>query len=419
MSDVASAGTAVPARPDPAPHSHRPTTTPAPAQRQAGPAQAGLLLVTSCLVVLGAVLIAPVQPRIAAAFAGQPGVDLLVPITLTTPALLIALMAPFAGRIIDSMGRIRIFTVALVCYAVFGTAPLWLDSLPLIVLSRAGVGIAEAAIITCSTTLLADYYTGARRNRILGFQVVATSVSAVLFIGIGGALGATNWRTPFAVYGISLLLAVLVPLILWQPPELPRRAARDLPPVNWRRLAIPCAVTFFGGITFYVPIAELSFRLDGIGVTDTATIGGISAIAAVATAVGAIVFGRVAGRGPATLLPVAFGLAGTGIVVLGAFDTVPLIMVGAIIASAGCGLLLPTLLTWALSVLNGEQRGRGTGVWNGCLFIGQFLCPIVVLGIGGVLGGMGPALVVIGVLSVALAVAARSLARRSGSEPVH
>ncbi|HLL65699.1 MAG TPA: MFS transporter [Micromonosporaceae bacterium] len=411
MSDVVSA---VPARPEP-PTSTRRRQPPATVTRQAGPVQAALLLVTSCLVVLGAVLIAPVQPRIAAAFAGQPGVDLLVPITLTMPALMIALMAPFAGRLIDSMGRIRIFTITLVLYAVFGTAPLWLDSLPLIVASRAGVGIAEAAIITCSTTLLADYWTGVKRNRILGLQVVATSVSAVLFIGIGGALGATSWRAPFAVYGISLVLAVLVPLVLWQPPELPRRAASDLPPVDWRQLAIPCAVTFFGGITFYVPIAELSFRLDGIGVTDTAIIGGISAIAAVATAIGAIVFGRVAPRGPATLLPIAFGLAGVGIVVLGAFDTVPMIMVGAVIASAGCGLLLPTLLTWALSTLNGEQRGRGTGLWNGCLFIGQFICPIVVLAIGGVTGGMGPALVIIGVLSIVLAVAARPLARRSAA----
>jgi MFS family permease len=422
MSDAVSAGATVPAPPG-EPHSAASRRPPLATTRQPGPIQAALLLVTSCLVVLGAVLIAPVQPKIASAFAGQPGVDLLVPITLTMPALMIALMAPFAGRVIDAMGRIRLLTVTLVLYALFGTAPLWLDSLPLIVASRALVGIAEAAIITCCTTLLADYWTGAKRDRILGLQVVATSVSAVLFIGVGGALGAAGWRTPFAVYGISIVLAALVPLVLWQPSELPRRPASQLPPVDWRTLTVPCVVTFFGGIVFYVPIAELSFRLDGIGVVDTAVIGGISAIAAVATAVGAIAFGRVAPRGPAILLPVAFGLAGVGIVVLGAFDTVPMVMTGAIIASCGCGLLLPTLLTWALSTLSGEQRGRGTGLWNGCLFIGQFLCPIVVLGLGGVVGGMGPALVAIGVLSLVLVVVVRPLARRPARgahrHPVH
>lgn len=45
-------------------------------------------------------------------------------------------------------------------------------------------------------------------------------------------------------------------------------------------------------------------------------------------------------------------------------------------ASAGTGLLLPTLLTWAISGLSDE--GRGTGMWTAVLFIGEFLCPLLV-----------------------------------------
>jgi MFS family permease len=72
---------------------------------------------------------------------------------------------------------------------------LWLNSLPLIVASRVGVGITEAAIMTCCTTLLADYFSGARRARILGLQVVFTTVAATTFFGLGGALGNRSWRT--------------------------------------------------------------------------------------------------------------------------------------------------------------------------------------------------------------------------------
>ena len=63
--------------------------------------------------------------------------------------------------------------------------------------SRAGVGLAEAAIMTCATTLIADYFDGRRRDRYLGLQVVFTSISAVVFIGLSGALASTDWRTPF------------------------------------------------------------------------------------------------------------------------------------------------------------------------------------------------------------------------------
>src|SRR3954471_5316442 len=57
--------------------------------RPAGRAQALTLLLASCLAVLGAVLLAPVLPDIQDAFAGTAGVEVLAPIVLTAPALVI------------------------------------------------------------------------------------------------------------------------------------------------------------------------------------------------------------------------------------------------------------------------------------------------------------------------------------------
>src|SRR3954465_3317758 len=101
----------------------------APPVRQAGPAQLALLLAGSCLAVLGAVLIAPVLPKMEDAFAGVAGTDVLVPIVLTIPALIVGLTAPFAGVVIDPLDRKRLLLAALVVYAIAGTAPLYLNSL--------------------------------------------------------------------------------------------------------------------------------------------------------------------------------------------------------------------------------------------------------------------------------------------------
>jgi len=405
MSESTLAGTAVSQNPQ------------SPGTRRAGRSQAAILLFASCLSVLGAVLLSPVLPRMQDAFAGTPGVKALVPVALTIPALMIGLLAPFAGRIVDRFGRKRLLVAALVVYAFLGTAPLWLNTLPLIVVSRAGVGITEAAIMTCCTTLIADYFTGHARDRYLGLQTVFTSLSAVVFFGLGGALGNISWRTPFWLYATSLAFAVLIALFIWQP----ERATPDsvptgdrLAPVPWRLLAAPCAVTLFGGIVFYTPIVELSFVLDGIGVKSTATIGKIAAIAAIATAAGAITFARLARLGPRTLLPVAFGLAGVGLIVMAAGSTIPVVAMGATIASAGTGLLLPTLLTWAISPLDFAQRGRGTGLWTASFFIGQFICPLAVLAASGALHGLPSALVLLGTASLVagFAVLAGLTARR-------
>lgn len=336
--------------------------------KPAGPAQGILLLIGSCIPILGAVLLAPILPTLSTVFKSSAGAAALVPLILTIPALFIAILSPFAGAIADKVGRKRILIIALFFYAVVGTAPLYLGSLYAIVASRALVGVAEAFIMTCCTTLIADYFVGNRRNKYLGLQALVTALAATVFFAVGGAVGAFGWRTPFWLYVVSLIVAVVMIAAIW-----PTQTSADgsekriekLPPVPWRALALPTFVAVFGGITFYTLIVELPYVLAGKSVTSTATIGACAAIASLATAAGAFTFRFVAKRGVRQLLPFAFGLAGIGMLVVWTATSVPLVVVGAVIASFGTGVLLPTMITWSIARLDYAQRGRGTGLFTG------------------------------------------------------
>lgn len=380
-------------------------------ERRAGTPQLVLLLAGSCLSVLGAVLIAPVLPKMTDHFAQVPGADVLVPIVLTVPALLIGLTAPFAGFIADRIDRKRVLIIAMIGYTIFGTAPLYLDTLGAIIGSRVLVGLCEAAIMTCCTTLIADYWSGPQRSRYLGLQTLLASVSATVFLGIGGALGSSGWRTPFWLYFVAVLLAVPMALFIWQPSA--GRRTEELPPIPWRQLRVPCLVTLAGGIVFYALIVELSFVLDEAGVTATATIGALSALMSLATALAAGLFGKLSGRTPRQLLPVAFGLAAAGLLIIWSSGAVPVITVGAVLTGAGTGLLLPVLITWATNGLTFAERGRGTGLWTGALFVGEFLSPILITALSGAVGGLRPALGVLGILTAVLAVAAPAIVPRT------
>ena len=184
---------------------------------RAGFAQGLLLLMGSCMPVMGSVLITPVLPQLSQHFAATPGVEILVPMIVALPALLIAVFAPLAGQIADRIGRKRLLIGALLAYAVVGTVPAWADDLTVILASRALVGLTEAAIMTVCTTLIIDYFQGERRAKVIGLQTVATTVGATLFIAIGGALGVGGWHVPFWVYGVSVLIAVPMMVVLWEP----------------------------------------------------------------------------------------------------------------------------------------------------------------------------------------------------------
>ncbi|MBO0863042.1 MAG: MFS transporter [Chloracidobacterium sp.] len=373
-----------------------------------------LLMAGSCLPIMGGLLIAPVLPEIQRSFSEVPRVEILAPIALTIPALFIAILAPFAGAIVDALGRRRPLVIALALYAAFGTAPLWLDSLYSIIVSRAGVGLAEAVIMTCCTTLIGDYYDGAKRSKYLALQVTYVALSASLFLLVGGLLGEFGWRVPFRVYGLSLLLAPLAQIYLWEP-ERKRRPEIEQGPSpggaaaqSFRPLLLIgiCGITLITVIAFYVVPVHIGYLLNGLGIRSPRTIGLLASLANVTIMIGTLIFHRlnIIGFTATRLLALSCACSGLGLLALASSKTMNGVAIGAMINGLGGGLLIPTLLTWNMCTLPLERRGLGTGAWTASLFLAQFLNPIVVLALAGVAGQLAAAVHLIGLALLALTV---------------
>ncbi|MFG6444583.1 MFS transporter [Microbacterium sp. P06] len=380
------------------------------ATRTAGALQGILLLAGSCMPVLGSVLITPVLPQLSAHFADVAGSEILVPMIVAIPALMIAIFAPFAGQIVDRLGRKNLLIGAMIAYALVGTAPAWLEGLPEILFSRVLVGVCEAAIMTVCTTLIVDYfYEERRRNKYLGLQTVTTTLAATVFIVLGGALGVGGWHTPFWVYAISILVAVPMIFALWEPrggAEGDRHAAAgEKVRIPWRQIAAPLVVTVFGGFVFYVLIIEVSYLVVGTGVDagDTRVIGLVSAVASLATAVAGFIFSRLARVRPGSLLPLAFALQAVGMIVIWVVPALGGVVAGAVIASFGSGLLLPSLVTWVVASTRYEERGRVTGWWTASFYLGQFITPIIVGILAGIVGTLNAAVGVVGIAALVVA----------------
>jgi MFS family permease len=381
--------------------------------RTAGAAQAVPLLIASCLSVLGAVLLTPVIPQLLKAFPHTPsGLVLLI---ISAPALMIAVFAPFAGQIADRVGRKNLLVVTVFVYSIVGTAPLWLPAvLPLILVSRLLVGVCEAAIMTCCTTLIGDYFSGDRRNRYFGLQSVFTTIAATIFILVGGVLGGTGgWRSPFSVYGIALVIGIVIVVTVFEPKKdataIAAAKAQAKVRIPWRILGLPLVVTLFGGFAFFVVLAEPPVIYASLGITNPQAIGPISAAASIATAILAFLFARLARLGAKVLLPVALGLMAIGYVVVWIAATgssLAGVIAGVLVASAGTGLLLPTLVSWAIGRIPFVARGRSTGVWTASFFLGQFVTPLVIAGLQGALSlSLGAAIGIVGIACAVIAIA--------------
>jgi MFS family permease len=379
-----------------------------------------LLMVGSCLPVLGAVLLAPMLSKLQESFGTVSDADALVPMILTVPALTLALFAPLAGVMIDRFGRKGLLVVATLLYALFGTAPLWLDSLHAVVAGRALLGVTEAFIMTACTTMIGDFYQGRARDQYLALQTVCATVSATAFIILGGAMGASDWHGPFRLYAVGLLLAPAMAAFL---PRSGSKAARSngaveealdvaRQPASSLRLAGVCVLSVFGGIVFYAVPVETAYLMNGLGIESSGLIGMVTAIASAGTVCGSVIFASMIGT-PERRLPAIFALCGAGFVMIGLAHNVAVLIFGTFLNCIGTGFLLPSLLTWATSKLEYANRGRVTGLWIASFFLGQFLCPFTLMAMESATGLRTTAVSSLGFASAVVAIGLLPLLRRT------
>jgi MFS family permease len=331
-------------------------------------------------------------------------VEFLVPVSLTAPSLVVAALSLFVGAIADRVGRKRLLVGGLFVYSLFGTAPLWLDSLHAILASRLGVGLTEALIMTCCTALIGDYFHGVQRERYLALNTTFASTSAVIFMAVGGALGELGWRAPYSVYALSLLLAPAAIWLLREPLQRSGRAEPAAPadavevPWSARRLAGICAVTMVGAVVFMAIQVHIGYLLGGVGVTAPKTIGIVAAGAQVAVVAGSLLFRLLLRVRAATAvrLGIALCICGAGFLLAGLAASFTGVVAGALLNGLGAGILLPTLLCWNMCHLTQEHRAFGTGAWMAAFFFGQFITPVVVVGISKWVDGLSQAIWLMG-----------------------
>ncbi|MEG3078563.1 MFS transporter [Halomonas sp. 5021] len=349
--------------------------------REAGRSQGSVLVLGSSLTIMGSVMVAPIIPKLIAEFAAsEPRVEVLAPLAITGPALAIAIFAPLAGWLADSVGRKLILIFATLLYALLGAAPALLNDLQSIVIARFLFGCSEAMVMTCCTALIADYWQGERRLRYINAQVISIALVGALFFVIGGALGEQSWRTPFYLYLLPLLLVIPMMKVLWEPLA---RSEQDETPDRQRIDGVALVVGYvliLGGmvLSFVVPVQTPRLMVQ-LGIASSTLIGMATGAGLLASLVGALAWPLIRKTiGIKCTNALLLGLMSSGLMLLINAGSLTGIFIAVVIHGVGAGLLVPNALTPVMNALNKRQNGRGMGGFTSCLYLGQFVSPLCV-----------------------------------------
>jgi MFS family permease len=320
-------------------------------------------------------------PEIQNFFSNHDNASFLSKLILTIPALFIAILAPFAGQIIDRFGRKKLLMISLFIYAAAGTSGLYLSNIFLLLLGRALLGVGVAGIMTVNTTLIGDYFQGKERSRFMGWQGAFMAFGGVVFVSVGGLLADFSWRLPFLVYSFSLVILILTYFYIYEPALSCNEAKATRRPAKRRikKIGLVYFTSFFGMLFFYMIPTQIPFLLsNSLGISSSG-IGYSISLAILAGAILSLNYGKIRMKfNFYQIYSITFFLMGFGFLIISFSSSFACILGGLILAGFGTGLLMPNSNLWLISLAPKVQRGRMVGFLNLFVYSGQFLSPVLV-----------------------------------------
>lgn len=347
---------------------------------------AASILSLSLLTVMAGAAVAPALEVIRAHFsdASRTSVQLIV----SMPAVFIVITNLCFNRLAEKFGSKTLVMTGLVLYTAGGCCAGLFDSIGLVLLMRALVGVGVGMIMPLSTGLLTYYFPPEKREGLLGLASAANQLGGVIATLLAGLLAGISWRLSFMVYLMGLISIVLCLIFLpndriggaAQPDEAPRGGV-------FRRNLTHIAAMFLLMSAFFVYPANFAIVTAAEGDIPMQLCAPVMAGLDLVAFLGGLLFvwvKRVSGRFAALVAPLMF-LAGYCLLAF-VGGTVGTLAGSALIGFAN-GVGIPYIISTASA---NEGRRAATTVMpllSASMYLAQFVSPFLLSAVAAFAGG--------------------------------
>ena len=153
----------------------------------------------------------------------------LVQMIISVPAIFIIITNFIFPKLAEKFGTRSLTMIGLILYTVGGCISGLFNSIYIVLLTRAFVGIGVGIIMPLSTGLLGRFFPPEEQDRLMGYSSAMNQMGGVVATLISGMLAVISWRLSFLVYLLGLISIVLVLLFLPQVSLAPTRSDKPDP----------------------------------------------------------------------------------------------------------------------------------------------------------------------------------------------
>lgn len=291
------------------------------------------------------------------------------------PSLLIIPFVIFAGKLAINRGKITIVVVGSAIFVVGGIMCLFAKSIMSLILVSSLIGIGAGMIIPISTGLIADFFVGENRTKMLGISSAITNLTLVLATLLTGWLAHINWHYPFLVY---LLPIVTISLAYYLKDSVLKKTntyyigaekkniakpetnissqsmLKDGESINYKELTSLMLLYFFVTYAVIVIMYDLPFLMQSYHFSSSLS-GVMISVFFLAIMLPGFFITKIIGRLKSNTISLSLFSIAVGLLLITLSKSVALIAVGAIITGVGYGIIQPIIYDKASLIAKSES----------------------------------------------------------------
>lgn len=305
--------------------------------------------------------------------------DLEIQMLTSLPSLLIIPFVLLSGKLSEGRDKQRILAVGLSIFFLSGVACLFLRSIVSLIVASCILGIGAGMVIPLSTGLVVEYFTGDRRVRQLGYSSAINNLTLVVATVVTGYLANVDWHLPFLVYTLPGLSLVLSFFLRRRPPE--PEPARSIQlrnkRIDWPKLIGLMLFYFFITYAVLAVVYYASFLIDDYRIRSSFS-GVLIALFFLAIMLPGLFVDRIIRRLRSWVNFVALLSVAAGLLCLGLFRHEMMLVVGALLAGYGYGIMQPVIYDKAATIAPPRSATLALSCVMAMNYLAVMVCPFVV-----------------------------------------
>jgi MFS family permease len=371
-----------------------------------GPSMVGMML-TICL---------PILPNMVKAVGG----DKAALIAMPTAGIVVG--GILAGLLLSRVSAKTLMIWSIALFGLIGLSGMVLEGTPLLI-SRFLTGVVSTCVSASSTTLIGEHIPPTIRPRVLGMQMAGSSLVGIIAMNISGTLNDSfGWQASFALFPIIAVILLVPGIPLIPPSARVQPSAEKTSRSGWRLILDMWPVYLFLLImnaTVYTSNSQTPFILSDQGVHSAATRAHLQSINQTLIVLSAFAYPLTRRFLGSRWIPAFFlAMAGTGLVLLGSSHSLLQVGIALAFTGIGSGTLFPHQSNLILSRATPDIRGRAVGLMVSNQFLADTINPYVYPPLAVAAGGLGNAIVAVGLACGVGVLAALAYGARASNVPL-